>query len=83
MFLKALQFCAKFKLLTILTGEKVKDVNIIQTPDVKKEKSGPEPIIIPIILKMAEFDHKVCHTLHLLSMTGKIITMVEPCVGMC
>ncbi|KAM5550607.1 hypothetical protein ABKV19_027118 [Rosa sericea] len=25
---------------------------------VKKEKSGPEPIIIPIVLKMAEFDHK-------------------------
>jgi len=23
-------------------------------------KSGPEPIIIPIVLKMAEFDHKVC-----------------------
>ncbi|XP_050224752.1 uncharacterized protein LOC126674354 [Mercurialis annua] len=25
---------------------------------VKKDKSGPEPIIIPIVLKMAEFDHK-------------------------
>ncbi|XP_022771842.1 uncharacterized protein LOC111314595 isoform X2 [Durio zibethinus] len=24
----------------------------------RKEKSGPEPIIIPIVLKMAEFDHK-------------------------
>ncbi|KAL8557401.1 hypothetical protein ACS0TY_004726 [Phlomoides rotata] len=39
-------------------GEMVKDANIIQTPAVKKDKSGPEPIIIPIILKMAEFDHK-------------------------
>ncbi|EPS66377.1 hypothetical protein M569_08399, partial [Genlisea aurea] len=27
-------------------------------PSVRKEKSSPEPIIIPIILKMAEFDHK-------------------------
>ncbi|KAL2541943.1 P-loop containing nucleoside triphosphate hydrolase superfamily protein [Abeliophyllum distichum] len=25
---------------------------------VKREKSGPEPIIVPIILKMADFDHK-------------------------
>lgn len=24
-----------------------------------KEKSGAEPIIVPIVLKMAEFDHKV------------------------
>ncbi|PIN21817.1 hypothetical protein CDL12_05478 [Handroanthus impetiginosus] len=29
-----------------------------ETPAVNKNKSGPEPIIIPIILKMAEFDHK-------------------------
>lgn len=26
---------------------------------VNKEKSGPEPIIVPLVLKMAEFDHKV------------------------
>ena len=26
---------------------------------VSKEKSGPKPIIVPIVLKMAEFDHKV------------------------
>ncbi|KAF7824874.1 2-phosphoglycerate kinase isoform B [Senna tora] len=26
---------------------------------VNKEKSGPKPIIVPIVLKMAEFDHKV------------------------
>lgn len=36
-----------------------KDAEPIQPPAVNKEKSGPEPIIIPIILKMAEFDHKV------------------------
>lgn len=26
---------------------------------ISKEKSGPKPIIVPIVLKMAEFDHKV------------------------
>ncbi|XWS47679.1 hypothetical protein CRYUN_Cryun13aG0004700 [Craigia yunnanensis] len=36
---------------------------IVKIPEVngsiaRKEKSGPEPIIIPIVLKMAEFDHK-------------------------
>ncbi|KAI3458310.1 hypothetical protein Pfo_014973 [Paulownia fortunei] len=39
-------------------GEMVKDADPIETPAVNKIKSGPEPIIIPIILKMAEFDHK-------------------------
>ncbi|XP_057765989.1 uncharacterized protein LOC130986564 [Salvia miltiorrhiza] len=39
-------------------GKMVKDAELIQPPAVNKEKSGPEPIIIPIILKMAEFDHK-------------------------
>ncbi|XP_050939396.1 uncharacterized protein LOC103503450 isoform X2 [Cucumis melo] len=29
-----------------------------RSASVKKEKSGAEPIIIPIVLKMAEFDHK-------------------------
>ncbi|XVF08472.1 hypothetical protein REPUB_Repub07fG0006200 [Reevesia pubescens] len=37
-------------------------VEPVEVPEVKssarKEKSGPEPIIIPIVLKMAEFDHK-------------------------
>lgn len=37
----------------------VKDGESIRPPALNKEKSGPEPIIIPIILKMAEFDHKV------------------------
>ncbi|XP_047953035.1 uncharacterized protein LOC125198813, partial [Salvia hispanica] len=39
-------------------GILVKDAEPIRPPAVNKEKSGPEPIIIPIILKMAEFDHK-------------------------
>ncbi|KAL3837885.1 hypothetical protein ACJIZ3_022476 [Penstemon smallii] len=39
-------------------GEMIKDSNPVEIPPVKKDKSGPEPIIIPIILKMADFDHK-------------------------
>jgi hypothetical protein len=31
----------------------------IEKITVSKEKSGPKPIIVPIVLKMAEFDHKV------------------------
>ncbi|WJX49632.1 hypothetical protein P8452_36040 [Trifolium repens] len=30
----------------------------IEKITVSKEKSGPKPIIVPIVLKMAEFDHK-------------------------
>ncbi|KAK4431659.1 F-box protein [Sesamum alatum] len=40
----------------VCTGEK--DAGMVETHKVKKEKSGPEPIIIPIILKMSQFDHK-------------------------
>ncbi|CAA0834566.1 P-loop containing nucleoside triphosphate hydrolases superfamily protein [Striga hermonthica] len=39
-------------------GEMAKDAATTKPPIVNKAKSGPEPIIIPIILKMAEFDHK-------------------------
>ena len=28
-------------------------------PPVNRERSGAEPIIVPIVLKMAEFDHEV------------------------
>ncbi|KDP24670.1 hypothetical protein JCGZ_26448 [Jatropha curcas] len=38
-------------------GESVRDAGTRRNT-VRKEKSGPEPIIIPIVLKMAEFDHK-------------------------
>lgn len=44
----------------MLTGETVRDPETEGNTSVRKEKSGAEPIIIPIILKMAEFDHKVC-----------------------
>ncbi|KAG6716655.1 hypothetical protein I3843_04G053600 [Carya illinoinensis] len=39
-------------------GETVRDPETGGNTSVRKEKSGAEPIIIPIILKMAEFDHK-------------------------
>ncbi|KAK4385135.1 hypothetical protein Sango_2637500 [Sesamum angolense] len=39
-------------------GEIVKDADMVETRKVKKEKSGPEPVIVPIILKMSQFDHK-------------------------
>ncbi|XP_004235171.2 P-loop NTPase domain-containing protein LPA1 homolog 2-like [Solanum lycopersicum] len=39
-------------------GEKVKDSGAGQNPSHKREKSGAQPIIVPIVLRMAEFDHK-------------------------
>nr|XP_004235171.1 uncharacterized protein LOC101263091 [Solanum lycopersicum] len=39
-------------------GEKVKDSGAGQNPSHKREKSGAQPIIAPIVLRMAEFDHK-------------------------
>lgn len=53
--------------LTIFTGEIVKNADATKPPIANKEKAGPEPIVIPIILKMAEFDHKVCQNLLLFS----------------
>nr|XP_011464907.1 PREDICTED: uncharacterized protein LOC105349341 [Fragaria vesca subsp. vesca] len=41
------------------SGEKLSGEETDKNFLVNKEKSGPEPIIIPIVLKMAEFDHKV------------------------
>ena len=40
-------------------GETIKDLEGDRKTSVSL-KSGPEPIIIPVVLKMAEFDHKVC-----------------------
>ncbi|XVE56400.1 hypothetical protein DITRI_Ditri04bG0005800 [Diplodiscus trichospermus] len=50
------------KSIALATGSDNKG-ETVTIPDVngstaRKEKSGPEPIIIPIVLKMAEFDHK-------------------------
>ncbi|KAL3645190.1 hypothetical protein CASFOL_010370 [Castilleja foliolosa] len=50
---------ADLKSMDIVDGiPDCKDAAPVEPPAVTKEKSGPEPIIIPIILKMAEFDHK-------------------------
>ncbi|XP_009787843.2 P-loop NTPase domain-containing protein LPA1 homolog 2-like isoform X2 [Nicotiana sylvestris] len=40
------------------TGETVKDSGADQNPSHRREKSGAQPIIVPIVLRMAEFDHK-------------------------
>lgn len=55
-YLEGVKFSNGF---TAHTGETLKDPEKEGNPSVKKEKSGTEPIIIPIVLKMAEFDHKV------------------------
>ncbi|KAL6959857.1 hypothetical protein U1Q18_040008 [Sarracenia purpurea var. burkii] len=39
-------------------GETIKESQMDINPPVKKEKSGAESIIIPIVLKMADFDHE-------------------------
>ncbi|CAK9135144.1 unnamed protein product [Ilex paraguariensis] len=39
-------------------GNTIEDPEVGRNPPAKKEKSGAQPIIIPIVLKMAEFDHK-------------------------
>lgn len=39
-------------------GDTQKDPEKDNNPPVRKEKSGAEPIIIPLVLKMPEFDHK-------------------------
>uniref|UniRef100_A0A803KT53 2-phosphoglycerate kinase n=1 Tax=Chenopodium quinoa TaxID=63459 RepID=A0A803KT53_CHEQI len=38
--------------------ETLKESKIDENPQTKKERSGAEPIIVPIVLKMAEFDHE-------------------------
>ncbi|KAL6129597.1 hypothetical protein ACLB2K_072947 [Fragaria x ananassa] len=44
--------------INLAASEKVSGEETDKSSLVNKEKSGPEPIIIPIVLKMAEFDHK-------------------------
>ena len=46
-------YCFRF------AGDALKDPGTDKNTPVKKEKSGAEPIIVPLVLKMAEFDHKV------------------------
>ncbi|CAA3008731.1 Hypothetical predicted protein [Olea europaea subsp. europaea] len=44
--------------ISLAAGETIKDSEADKAPSVKREKSGPEPMIVPIIIKMADFDHK-------------------------
>ncbi|KAL2920469.1 2-phosphoglycerate kinase [Bienertia sinuspersici] len=39
-------------------GGTLKEAEIDENPQPKKQRSGAEPIIVPIVLKMAEFDHE-------------------------
>jgi len=41
-----------------LAGASLRELETDKTA-ISKMKSGPKPIIVPIVLKMAEFDHKV------------------------
>lgn len=41
------------------TGGKLKGPQVDRSMSLRKEKANAEPIIIPIVLKMADFDHKV------------------------
>ncbi|BAT91324.1 hypothetical protein LR48_Vigan08g210100 [Vigna angularis] len=43
-----------------IPGQKVASLRELETDKttISKKKSGPKPIIVPIVLKMAEFDHK-------------------------
>lgn len=59
------------------TGEKVSGEETDKSSLVNKEKSGPEPIIIPIVLKMAEFDHKVVDFAFLFQMYSMRISLSQ------
>lgn len=43
----------------LISGDVHKDSELHSSNSLGKEKSASEPIIVPIVLKMAEFDHKV------------------------
>lgn len=55
-----IKFCYLFNYLFGHSEDTTKDQVADRKPILKREKSGvTEPVIIPIVLKMAEFDHKV------------------------
>ncbi|KAK7263869.1 hypothetical protein RJT34_31467 [Clitoria ternatea] len=53
---------ASMGLIGSISGHKDAPLKELETDKttitIRKEKSGPKPIIVPIVLKMAEFDHK-------------------------
>lgn len=44
-------------------SETVKDSGVDRTPARGKQTSGGQPIFVPIVLRMADFDHKVVQIL--------------------
>ncbi|KAK7312089.1 hypothetical protein VNO77_35667 [Canavalia gladiata] len=50
---------ASMNLIGSISGHKDAPLKELETDKtISKEKSGPKPIIVPIVLKMADFDHK-------------------------
>ena len=43
-----------------LAGDGHKDLDQQKNNATKKDKPAAEPIIVPIVLRMSDFDHKVC-----------------------
>lgn len=43
-----------------LVGDGHKDLGQPKNNTTKKDKSAAEPIVVPIVLRMSDFDHKVC-----------------------
>ncbi|KAG8100829.1 hypothetical protein GUJ93_ZPchr0013g34903 [Zizania palustris] len=41
-------------------GEGHKDLDLQKNNTTKKDKPAAEPIVVPIVLRMSDFDHKVC-----------------------
>ena len=48
-----------FPIVFAYAGGSLKDPEINGNASVREEMSGAEPIIVRIVLKMSEFDHKV------------------------
>lgn len=41
-------------------GNGQKDLDQQKNNSAKKDKPAAEPIVVPIVLRMSDFDHKVC-----------------------
>lgn len=41
-------------------GNGQKDLDQQKSNSAKKDKPAAEPIVVPIVLRMSDFDHKVC-----------------------
>jgi len=43
-----------------IVGDGHKDLGQLKNNTAKKDKPAAEPIVVPIVLRMSDFDHKVC-----------------------